>query len=81
MGMEKMRVLACELVYWININTDMKNTVKWCDMYEIPPNTVMWEDNTIKMLHKLQEVVSANMFTTKNNTSYCILDYYKKSLL
>ena len=33
MDIEKMRLLACESVYRIDINADMKNTVKQCSTY------------------------------------------------
>ena len=29
-GIQKTRLLAFESVYWININTDVRNTVKQC---------------------------------------------------
>ena len=33
MGIEMIRLLACKSVYWLNINTDIENTVKQCATY------------------------------------------------
>ena len=30
MGIEKIRLLACKAVYWVNVNTDLENTMKHC---------------------------------------------------
>ena len=67
MGIEKMRFLAHESVYGININTDIGNTVKQCvtcmEYQQIQPSEKIVP---YKMPHKIWEVVVANIFTTKN---------------
>ena len=69
MSVEKARILACMLVYWINTNTDMYH------MHGIPANRNKWEDNTI---WDTLEVVGADRFTIKNNKLLCIVNYYNK---
>ena len=40
MDIEKVRLLGCELTYWININADIENTIKQYHMHGISINTV-----------------------------------------
>ena len=78
-GKEYFRLLAHELVYWINMNKDIVNTVKQsvtCKEYQhTQPN-----EKTIphEMPYKPWEVVGTDIITIKKNTLLFIIDYYNK---
>ena len=79
MGIEKIRLLACELVYWINKNAAIENTFKQCAkcmgyQQRQPSENII----PYKVFHKPWEVVGADINTIKNNTLLCIVDYYCK---
>ena len=79
MGIEKARRLAHESVYWINIHTDTKKTVKQCATCMEYQQTQLHEKITpYKLPYKPREVVGADIFTIKNNTLLCIADYYSQ---
>ena len=79
MGIEKMWHLACALVYYININTDIKHILEQCatcmEYQQTKPcdKTIPYE-----MPYKTWEVVGADAFTVKNNILLCIVDIYSK---
>ena len=79
MGIEKIRLLACEVVYWPNMNNNIKNTVKQCVTCLDYQNTQPQEK---PILHELQtkpwEMVGADICLIKNETLLCIIDYYRK---
>ena len=43
MGIVKMRILACEMVYWLNMITHIGNTVKQCATFLDYQNTQLQE--------------------------------------
>ena len=69
MGIEKAGLLACQMVYWINMYTDIENTVKQCatlmeyQQTQLPEKTMPYD-----MLYKPQELVGADTCPIKNNT-------------
>ena len=68
-----------KLVYWINMNTDIKKPVKkWatCMVYQQTQS----HEKTIpeEMPYKSWKVVGTDIFTIKNKTLFCIVDYYSK---
>ena len=81
MGIQKMMLLVQELVYWVNMNSDieMKKTVKQgatCLEYQ----WTQWHEKMIsyEMSCKLREMVATNIFSINNHMLLCILDYYSK---
>ena len=79
MGIEKMRFLAPESVYWLNMNTDNETTVKQCTTcMEYQQNQPSKKAIPYQMPYKPWEVVAVNTLTVKNNILLCIVDYYSK---
>ena len=73
MYIEKMRLSVCEFVYWVNINVNIKATVKWCAICLAYQQT-QTHKKTIPyyMLYKLWVVIGADIFYINNNTIvYC----------
>ena len=82
MGIEKTKLLACELVYWVNINDDNENCIKNCTtcltfQQTQPKDKVIHHD----ILAKPWEIIGADMFTLNNKHYLCIIDYHSKSLI
>ena len=76
MGIEKMGLLANESVYLINMSKNIENTVKQCVIYMGYQQTQPCEKIIpYKMPHKPWEMVSADIFTIKNNALFYIVDY------
>ena len=78
MGIEK-KVLACKLVYWVNINSNIENHVKSCitclEFQQMQPKK--------KIIHHeipLQpwEVLGVDIFQLNNKNYLCIVDYHSK---
>ena len=68
MGTEKTRLLTREAVYWVNMNTDIKNTMRQsvtCHKYQQTQS----QETTIpyELPCKPGKVVSAYIFMIKNN--------------
>ena len=79
MGIKKMLLLTHESVYQINIKTDIENMVKQCATNMEYQQTQPCEKMIpYEMLHKHWEVLGANIFTIKSNTSLCIVEYYSR---
>ena len=79
MGIEKTRLLVCESVYYIIINTVIESTAEQCaTCMEYQQTKPCEKIIPHEMLHKPWEVVGANIFTVKNNLLLCIVDYYSK---
>ena len=67
MGIEKTQVSACELVYFMNINADIKNIVKQCATHMGYQQTQPYEKIIpYEMLHKPWEVGGVNISTIKS---------------
>ena len=73
MEIEKMRLLVCESVYWVNINADMEHVVKQCATCLDYQQTQPHEKNSANW-----EVVDADILSIHNNMLFCIVDYYSK---
>ena len=79
MGIEKTKLLACELVYWVNINEDIERHNKNCTTCF----TFQQTQQKDKILHhdipaKPWEVVGADMFILNNKLYLSIVDYHSK---
>ena len=78
-GMEKGKLLASELVYWVNINNDIERHIKNCTTCLTFHQTQLKD----KIMHhdilaKLWEVIGTDMFTLNNKHYLCIVDYHCK---
>ena len=79
MGIEKTKLLMCESVYWIDINTDIEKHIKSC-------NTCLEFQQTQpkeKILHhdiplRTGEVLGVDIFHLNNKKYLCIIDYHSK---
>ena len=75
----KMRLLTKKLVYLVNINADIKDTIKWCaTCLEYQHTQPLEKTIQYKVPCKLWKVVGADIFSIKNKTLLCIVDYYSK---
>ena len=79
MGIEKTKPMACESIYWTNINDDIEKHIQNCyiclDFQQTQPKE--------KIIHheipaKPWEIFGADMFTLHNRNYLCIVDYYRK---
>ena len=81
-GIEKTRLLACELVYWINMNADIENIFKDCSTCLKYQNTQLEEKTTpYEVPAKPWEIVGADSFIINNEKLLYIVDYYSKFLV
>ena len=78
MGIEKAKLLACNSVYWVNINGDIENHMKNCATYLTLQQTPAKD----KMAHndiptRPWEIIGAHMFTLNNKHYFlhCRLSY------
>ena len=79
MGIEKTKLLACESIYWININDDIEKHIK------IALHVLIFSkpNQKKKIIHynippKLWEIIGADMFTLHNKNYFCVEDYHSK---
>ena len=79
MGIEKTKLLMHILVYWVNINSDIENHVKNCNMclefHQMQPKE--------KIIHheiplRPWEVLGVDIFQLNNKNYLCIVDYPSK---
>ena len=79
MGIKKTKLLACESVYWVDINTDIDEHIKRCNMclefQQMQPKE--------KMIHhdipqRPWEVLGVDVFHFNNKNYLCIVDYHSK---
>ena len=79
MGIEKMRPLARESVCWVNMKTDIENTVRqyatFQEYQQIQPQERML---LYELPYRPWEVASADIFMVNNKMLLCIVDYYSK---
>ena len=78
MGKEK-KLLACESVYWLNINDDIESHIKNCTTCLTFQQTQLKD----KLIHhdnqaKPWEVIGADIFTLNDKHYLCIMDYHSK---
>ena len=82
MGIEKMSLLESESVYWVNMNTEIENTIKHFSACLEYQNMQLQEKTRLhEILAKLWEVFDTHIFMVNNQTSLCIVDYYSKLLI
>ena len=79
MGIEKTKLLACESVYWINVNDDTEKQIKNCTICLTFQQTQLKD----KIIHhdipaKPWEVIGTDMFTLNNKQNISIIDYHSK---
>ena len=79
MGIEKTKLLACESIYWVNINGDIENYIK----IFATCLTVQQTQAKDKMIHhdipeRPWEVIGTYMFTLHNKHYLCIVDYHSR---
>ena len=79
MGIEKTKLLACESVYWSDINADIEKYIKSCatclEFQQMQPKE--------KIIHqdipsRLWGVLGTNVFHFNNKNYLCIVDYHSK---
>ena len=77
MGIEKL--LACESIYWVNVNDDIENFIKSCSTCL----TFQQTQSKDKMIHhdipvRPWDIIGTDMFTLNNKHYLCIVDYHSK---
>ena len=73
MGIEKMSLFVCESVYWLNMNTDIKNTVKkFATCLDYQQTQLCEKMKLCDIPSKPREVVGADIFSVKL-ICYCLL--------
>ena len=79
MGIEKMRLLTHECIYWVNMNADIENAVKHCLTCLKYQNIQLEEKTTTHQVLAKQWVVVAQVFFKINNENLlCIVGNYSK---
>ena len=76
MGMEKTKLLACDSVFWSNINADIKGYIMHCAtclefQQTQPKEQITHHDIPLRPW----EVVGADIFHLKNEHYLCVVDY------
>ena len=79
MGIEKTKLLACESIYWVNINVDIENFIKDCTtcltfQQTHPKDNMIHHDIPVRPW----DVIGADMFTLNNKHYLCVVDYHSK---
>ena len=77
-GIEKTRVLVCKSVHWVNMDGDIKNTVKHCSTYLEYQNTKLQEKTMPYKVSAKSEVIGADIFMITNENLLGNVDYYRK---
>ena len=82
MGIIKMKLLAHESVYWVNINNDIENYVKKCSMC-LEFQQIQPKEKTIHHDIPLRpwDVLGVDIFQLNNKNYLCIVDYHSKFLV
>ena len=75
MGIEETKVLACESIYWVNINDDIEKHINNCTTCL----TFQQAQLKDKIIHhdipaKAWEVIGTDMFTLNNKHYLCVID-------
>ena len=77
MGIEEMTLLACELVYLVNLNADTETAVKQCAKCMENQKTQPAEKTMPnEMPYKPLDQVGADISSITNIMVLCIVDYY-----
>ena len=75
MGIEKTNLLTHILVYWVNINNDIKNYIKNCTFQQMQPKEkIIHHDIPIRPW----DVVGTDRFHINNKNYLCITVYHSK---
>ena len=77
--LKKTKLLACQSIYWANINNNIKKFMKKCTtclafQQTKPKDKIVHHDIPIR----LWDVISADIFTLDNKQYLCIVDYHRK---
>ena len=79
MGIKKTKLMACESMYWTDINDDIEKQIKNCctclDFQQTWPKEKIWHH---KISAKPWEIVGVEMLIIHNRNYLCIVDYYGK---
>ena len=79
MGIGKTKVLVCESVYWVNINTGIKKHIKNCNTcLEFQQMQPMEKIIHHKLHLRSWEVLGADVFHFNNKNYLCIVNYHSK---
>ena len=79
MGIKKTKLLMCELVYWVNINTNIEKHIKSCNtclefQQMQPKEKIIHHDVPLRPW----EVLDVDIFHLNNKKYLCIIDYHSK---
>ena len=74
MGIDEMRLLVIEAVYWLKMNTDIENTV--CQMPRLSTDLAEEKVLIYEIPCRLWEVQGADVFMVNNKMLLHIVDYY-----
>ena len=82
MGIEKVKLLAWDSIYWVNVNNDIENYTKNCNtclefQQTQPKEIIIHHDIPVSPWN----VVSMDMFQLNNKNYLCIVDYHCKFLV
>ena len=77
-GIEKMKLLAREPVYWININSDIKNAIKIGQHVWISGHTAKDKPIPHDIQAESRETVGAEILMLNYKTYLYVVDYHKK---
>ena len=79
MGIEETKLLRCESIYWVNINTDIEKHIKNCNTcLEFQQTQPKAEIMHHEIPHRPWEVLGADVFHFNNKNYLCIVDYHSK---
>ena len=80
-GVEMMRLPACEYIYWIGINTDIENHIKTVQHVSYFSKCSQWRDLCTMNFQEDCGMVGADMFSLYNKIYLCIVYYHRKFLV
>ena len=79
MGIKKLKLLECESIYWVQINDDIKNYVKYCSTcLEFQQMLLMEKNIHHDISMRPWDVTGTDMFQLNNRIYICIVDYHSK---
>ena len=83
MGIEKTKLPACESIYMVNINDDIKHFIKNCTtcltFQKTQPKDKMVQHDIIPV--RLWDIIGVDMFTLNNKHYHCIVENHRKFLI
>ena len=82
MGIKKTKLLTCELVYWVKINTKIENHIKSCitclEFQQTQPKEKIIQHG---ILLRPWEVLGVDILQLNNKNYLCIIDYHTEFLI